>query len=507
MPQTQEVDRVDVGWGEPYAEDSDGVDHLGIRTAGEVAYARLLDFVTTVSWRPRYLSMLCWALDRAWKRHAQERPDGTTEVKTNEWRACVRRADYLVAAATLTTTPSVPRINGVTPISAALATGDDFRLDVRYVQTDSLGLYNGILRTLGLSRDRESLDALTPVGEQLGSLFSSAADLDALADSEAVARSTLAEIGKSINLTQLSEAEADLLRSLTLRWDALEQDQEPGWAGQTVGLLLRFQELHGGRGTVDDFRDAVVAGVVGSTSLLGDCNLPVAARWSAYQVHANAAFALEVFLAAYLDLANPARIEADHRAIVDSCVQAAKQAGVSGAISGLIPQSPRSAQPPLVASIKKLSKPSPATLGERLRAALGLFVASVTQLSDRDIQTSWVGSKQPDRLPPAVLVTWLDDLLATDAVDGMVLLLERVLHQHERTALRKLMADPRKDTIKFLRDGNKVRALSSHRAAHSYPRFANAMTYLTDLGLLDTAGKPTALGAEYERKVLQRSHA
>lgn len=43
-----------IGWIEPFTDTEQGVDHLGMRVAGENLYTQLLDFTTTVSWRPRY---------------------------------------------------------------------------------------------------------------------------------------------------------------------------------------------------------------------------------------------------------------------------------------------------------------------------------------------------------------------------------------------------------------------------------------------------------------------
>ncbi len=48
-----------VAWTERWQPQPVGVDHLGMRVAGESAYARLFDFTTTVSFRPRYYSYTC----------------------------------------------------------------------------------------------------------------------------------------------------------------------------------------------------------------------------------------------------------------------------------------------------------------------------------------------------------------------------------------------------------------------------------------------------------------
>ena len=61
-----------VEWTEPQEGDF-GVDHLGMRVAGERAYSALVDFTTTVTWRPRYLSFLCWSLHEAWRNFGSDK--------------------------------------------------------------------------------------------------------------------------------------------------------------------------------------------------------------------------------------------------------------------------------------------------------------------------------------------------------------------------------------------------------------------------------------------------
>ena len=49
-----------LAWTKASDKERAGVDHLGMRVAGEQAYSAMTDFNTTVAWRPRYYSFFCW---------------------------------------------------------------------------------------------------------------------------------------------------------------------------------------------------------------------------------------------------------------------------------------------------------------------------------------------------------------------------------------------------------------------------------------------------------------
>lgn len=101
-----------VDWLESFSPTSSGVDHLGMRVAGEQAYAHLIDFTTTVSYRPRYFSFLCWALQKAFI--AAGGREGAVEhfIDLAERARALKRYDFVMAAAALAADPNAERIAG-----------------------------------------------------------------------------------------------------------------------------------------------------------------------------------------------------------------------------------------------------------------------------------------------------------------------------------------------------------------------------------------------------------
>ena len=91
----------EVSFLDPYGHPDRGVDHLGMRVAGEAAYSKLIDFITTVSWRPRYFSFLCWSLQKAWESSSKKSKNGIIKVNKTLQRSILKRLDYAVAASTL----------------------------------------------------------------------------------------------------------------------------------------------------------------------------------------------------------------------------------------------------------------------------------------------------------------------------------------------------------------------------------------------------------------------
>src|SRR5262249_37554021 len=81
-----------------------------------------------------------------------------------------------------------------------------------------------------------------------------------------------------------------------------------------------------------------------------------------------------------------------------------------------------------------------------------LFLLSATRmrvLIREDGPDAWTGENDPERLPPSVLVNVLDEALSQRQTARSFLhdvIVELVIRQHRKIALRKLAADPSRDT-------------------------------------------------------------
>src|SRR5713226_4829575 len=90
-----------------------------MRIAGENAYAKLLDFTTTVSWRPRYFSYYCWSLQRAFEQTRERDVDGWRVDDARRARL-VKRRDYWMVAASIAADPHLQRVAGSDKLSLVL---------------------------------------------------------------------------------------------------------------------------------------------------------------------------------------------------------------------------------------------------------------------------------------------------------------------------------------------------------------------------------------------------
>jgi hypothetical protein len=139
--------------------------------------------------------------------------------------------------------------------------------------------------------------------------------------------------------------------------------------------------------------------------------------------------------------------------------------------------------------------------------SLMLFLFSIARLeflNDQYGDKAWIGSKDPFRLPPKVLIN--DFLKAANDGTKVIeyarqILMHYVIKQHHQNAMRKLVAVPELDTSKFSWEGNRLVPIGSHKAGTSNPRFDNAVFCLTDLGYLDNNGKVTSDGFTFLNEI------
>lgn len=204
-----------VEWTEPQDNDF-GVDHLGMRVAGERAYSALIDFTTTVTWRPRYLSYLCWSLRKAWRDCGGTPSMERVEVDRRLWRRMLKRRDFILAGATLSVDRRADHIAGSRKLNKALdAMGHDpeaaltVATDHLVASTGSHAIYLGILRVLGLVVSTQGIDIPSPKGEVLAEAFEASLSRSEIAstfDRDTVVRGALEKLGEVCGLSHLPSA-------------------------------------------------------------------------------------------------------------------------------------------------------------------------------------------------------------------------------------------------------------------------------------------------------------
>lgn len=300
-----------------------GVDHLGMRVAGERAYGELVDFTTTVTWRPRYLSYLCWSLQRS-------RPDfgGGAEAQRfdrGSWRERLKHRDYVVTAASLAVARDAGRIAGSIKLNVALdAIRADPAASLRVssdhltADTGSLGIYLGILRALGLVVTAKSIDVPTASGAVLARCFEASLARTGAAvalDADVVPRSDLERIGETCGLSRLAATAGEVAEVASEQRAIRESIVAPEWlfCGRgphaprvlSIGMFLAIFRLYGRTVSLDEFRATVLLDAARVDGVVRPFELPpvydeARARWRTYQAHAYATYALEALLGAVL---------------------------------------------------------------------------------------------------------------------------------------------------------------------------------------------------------------
>ena len=528
-----------IEWTESQDGDS-GVDHLGMRVAGERAYSALIDFTTTVTWRPRYLSYLCWSLREAWRSCSDGKASETMfKIDRDRWRRMLKRRDYLLAGATLAVERGADHIAGSIKLNKALdSIGHDPKAmltvaaDHLMARTGSHEIYLGILRVLGLVMSAQGIDIVTARGNALADAFQASltqSGVAAILEADAAAREDLERLGEVCGLYQLAPssdgppavaAERRVLREQILDWSQFHAGRGPSAQRVlSIGLILAIFQLFGRRAELDEFRATVLLDATRFDTAVVPLALPIAyddvrARWRCYQAHAYATYALEALLGVVLARAFATRAEREgvpYDALLDDVVasMAEREAspiepGLSHWLSQPLGQV-MAALEPIVLARREAPVVEP-ELYDRIASAvwggdaedLGAWAydaALLLLLSIRRLDLlgqvapdAWIGDRDLQRQPPRRLIEHVESAIAegqTSAEYMRCALHELVVRQHQRNALRKLAADPQKFTAKLTLEQGRLIPLLPHQPGTSNPRFENAVVFLQDLGFID----------------------
>lgn len=527
---------VTVGWTQKFGKEGGGADHLGMRVAGEAAYADLLDFTTTQTWRPRYFSFYCWLLRRAFLASGGDETRSEYELDLATWYEVVKQGDYVFAAASLLADPEAKQVAGSDTVTTRIS-HDPLVPMSNHLKSKRGGfdIYAGPMRKLGLV-ERASLragklfDRPFGKGRALAKAFEVSlgeGKLASLLDNGAIDRADLKSFGQLCGLTVLQEAsehsravqnERELLRSCIVDWDRAQESDVVMQRILSIGLILRLHKLHSDeRPGLLEFREFTLlntcsAGTKRKAVKLSEVYAQIIPSWAMYQAHAFATYALEWLLYGVTAIAeeqlekSPAGVSMSGVLLETAkCIEAGDTFRGEWLREDWCECTFSELQSSLCETVEQGAKAK--TLEPELFYALWttvdrelwtgdallLFVLSVERL--RHLTTlygedAWPGSTDSSRLPPAALISRLDSFDGSLSVSVLVpeLLLDLVVRQHRRTALRKLAANTTPDTSLFQLEGPLLTDFVAFNPGTSNPRFGNAVQYLEDLGYLPAHG-------------------
>ena len=541
-----------IEWTEKSGDENTGVDHLGMRVAAESSYSKLIDFTTTVTWRPRYYSFLCWAAKKSFSENGGDLNRETNRIDYNKYNRTIKRMEYAIVAASLLNDSNASRVAGTDKVSAALNnlnTEGDEELDLignhLNASAGGLGLYAGVMRSLNLLTSSEGVDLPLPgsLGDQLANAFSaslSLAEKDQHLTSKSLPINTLKTIGNFCALNGLDsqaqeipevKEERDLIRSVIFDWKHFETGR--GKSARRIlslGLIMESRKIYPeSNASLELFREFTLLGAATISEKIVPLNLPgiydsVLSEWKMYQTHAYATYALESLLALVLcrakELQEAVGDNLNTSNLIHSVLELiepgheSQQAKVPDDISAwwqlrmpellMILESNIDknrelslGEPELMISIHQLARTGitydvPAWAHHSYLLLLFSIVRmrAVVRAHGED---SWIGMNDSSRITPSFLINHFEQAVEKNLTTLEYLqkvTTELVVKQHHQNVLRKLLYQPEKDTSKFMLEGSRFIPTGSHKPGTSNPRYSNALLFLQDLGLLTQGDKP-----------------
>jgi hypothetical protein len=540
-------------WTESSSEENTGVDHLGMRVADESSYSQLIDFTTTVTWRPRYYSFLCWAAQRAFLQNGGDFNHQSSKVNFKGYQKTIKRMEYGLVAASLVHDSSASKVAGTDKVSIALESlkktnSTTLPLQGNHLKASAGGLsiYAGVMRTLGLLSSSEGFDVPLPgsTGDALAKAFARCLDLTGLdnpLDQESLDLTALEKIGSLCALHGLNEQalgceavndELGLIRKVIIDWDNFRAGT--GSSARRIlslGLILESRKLYPEQvASLALFREFTLLGGARISNTIVPLNLPsiyspILLEWKMYQVHAYITFALESVLALTLVQADEMQevrgdriLQADLTTLILEHIPHSWKESSPGRIPKTLDRwwdqrlidlvttlesivnEDRNfplCEPELFVSVSKLANPKGsakmATWVHDTYLMLLLSLVRMRSLLKTYGEKAWIGTDQSFRLTPDALNNHLNKALTENLTVleyAKRLTSELAIKQHHQNALRKLISQPDKDTAKFLLEGPYFIPVGTHKPGTSSPRYENALLFLQGLGLLTSGTKP-----------------
>lgn len=499
---------MEIGWGTPIRVQIQGLDILGVRSLDQSIEEKLVNGITTVSWRARYFSLLPWAIGEFFEREKHAAAPAYNEEAFVQF---VSRVELLTLAATAADPLNSDAGRGLG--------GDRYVTELRMLRGDApvpfpkdageglVNAYRGPCRALGiLAAGDESANPhrLSPRGqavwrarkasvspEIVERLFSGSELNKALVDA-AVPDFSLNAI--ATNPTELAALQSAIVET----WTPSEGSPEA-----VAAAYRRFADtinwIHSW-GTDGNAAGLALLAANYAAAIEHAPKSRVAAEWAHYEWRRRVHYALELLLSALCG-GIFSRSEATVSEILEDWSQdpiapqltawwpAASsvwemdaEGAVSSVSSGMFKD-----QPIPVQALNRLPDGSKALAGYALLVALA-------QQSEACRSTGLF----PDRESPgeqalAIVMAKTEESF----FEGMAhLFLSCVVPAHLTTTFRKMSAGA-DCSLRFFPDGERFRSTGTETGAgQSGPRLLNVCRILADLGLLSHADDNNALEAE-----------
>jgi hypothetical protein len=320
---------MDVGWGAPLGERSDGQDILGVRGLDQEMEASLVVGITTISQRGRYLAILPWALGQFFAADAEAE---AAHYDADRFRRFMFRVQFLTLACTtadLASGDGGGTLGSVLygPLMTALRSGEAVTFPEQGPGA-MLGTYFGPCRAIGLVRsgDAGRPYLITPRGKAIWEARNALLDASSVQyfihDAKVISSEEALALAPHFSLKRLepTSQEATLLREALLSpWvpsnspEAAKVDDRYGRFNATLSWLR--EEAQEGLGTEDllsrNWR-RIATGNVGEES--------VRSAWAEFEWRRRVHFALELVLSA-ISRTLEERHQATLEEIVDSWLE------------------------------------------------------------------------------------------------------------------------------------------------------------------------------------------
>lgn len=484
-------------WGADLLEETAGLDVLGVRGIDQSIELRMVNGITTISQRGRYLSILPWALGEFFSTNADS---------GFEWLALtkhLRRVEFVVLAATrldaATNRGDPTGTIGADLHAEALASllgGQDV-----VVPDDKggsiLGTYLSPCRALGLLKDStEGVPyRLTPRGKsvwearnaQLGLKEVAAVLVSGGTLTPALARQAIPAF--SLNALAYSQAEVTTLRqALSNAWD-------PGEPGERAAVDAAYEAFNGtvawSKKLLADKPDIASGLLVRNYQrcLAGTATDRISLAWAEYEHRRRCHFALEMILSALTQ-----ELQGVDEAAIHDIVE--RWATLGSNVPALLRIWPESVQAWGRSSVEAAqSVPAGLLVGETIPArdlgrmppvaqalaAFAILAASGAQTAE--LRRTGQFAAQPTSPGEQALrvVEALDDGSFKSTLRRVA---EITALAHLRTTLRKMGAG-QKCSLRFFTDGPRLRATGiAMLPGHSNDRLTNVLRVLADVGEL-----------------------
>ncbi len=542
-----------LAWTKASDKEGAGVDHLGMRVAGEQAYSAMIDFNTTVAWRPRYCSFFCWLTKFAFIKAGGDPVAPSNEIDRNLYLKTIKRVEYAIAAATILSNENVMRIAGSINITKNIEAAEKSgKKTIRFLgdhlrsANGGLSVYAGHMRALNLVASDSGVDVPLPQsdGDKLAESFEYSINQDKkikeIFCSESASLEDLKKIGEYCSLSNISDfakrdlrikSELDQLRSIIVDWEKFDLGNGPSSRRVlSLGLILNIRkQLSEETSSLYRFQEMVLLGGVKLNGNIEELKLPliygkVIKEWKSYLIHSYTTFALEGLLGVLLsssfelqrEIGGKLTQEVLFEVFIQKLEKGSTQTGytlpselanwwenslsdLKNILSNFIKRGRHSpiTEPDLMANIQlNTKKLDVADLNDWAHDAALMFVFVLTRqfLFHKKFGDSyWLGSNESFRLPPSTLQKNFEQhcLNNTSVKEYLKFACDNfVLKQHDRNALRKLAVQPKQDTVKFVKQGSSFIPLSTHEPGTSNPRYDNTISYLQDLGYLTYSEQP-----------------